>query len=111
MNGIGGGNVVPGQSLAEESVERFGLLQVHRFSRPVHVRHKRRKTGSADPQWVGLGSERLGNCAALPVHWLVAVPNAQDLFVRAKHLFIGATGVRNLNNKSPAAGPRGKGWG
>jgi len=40
----------------------------------------------------GLGASDLGNCAALPVHWLVAVLDAQDLFVHAKHLFVAAIG-------------------
>jgi hypothetical protein len=38
----------------------------------------------------GLGASDLDNCAALPVHWLVAVPDAQDLLLRAKHLLVAA---------------------
>jgi hypothetical protein len=30
-NGIGGGKIVPSRSLAEESVKRLGLIQVHSF--------------------------------------------------------------------------------
>ena len=57
---------MPSQSLAEEAVERFGLLQVHGFPAPAHVGLKTRKTGSADP---ATGPRQLTapeECAALP---------------------------------------------
>jgi hypothetical protein len=40
---------MPSRSLAEEAVERFGLLQVHGFPAAAHVGFKPRKTGSTDP--------------------------------------------------------------
>ena len=40
---------MPRRSLAQEAVERFGLLQVHGFPAPAHVGLKTKKTGNADP--------------------------------------------------------------
>ena len=86
---------MPSRRLAEEAVERFGLLQVHGCPAPTHVQlsHRQRagKTGNADP---ATGLAKLASARGMrraAGRLLVAGTLVRDLLLRAKHLLVAAT--------------------